>query len=42
VIAFPNGRATLIETAPGVSVADVLAVTEATLDTAAGPTPHFQ
>jgi acetate CoA/acetoacetate CoA-transferase beta subunit len=42
VIAFPNGRATLIETAPGVSVADVLAVTEATLDTAAGPTAHFQ
>jgi acetate CoA/acetoacetate CoA-transferase beta subunit len=42
VIAFPNGRATLIETAPGVSVADVLAATEATLDTAAGPTPHFQ
>jgi acetate CoA/acetoacetate CoA-transferase beta subunit len=33
VIAFPNGRPTLIETAPGVSVADVLAATEATLDT---------
>jgi len=31
VIAFPNGRATLMETAPGVSVADVLAVTEAEL-----------
>lgn len=29
VIAFPNGRATLMETAPGVSVADVRAVTEA-------------
>jgi acetate CoA/acetoacetate CoA-transferase beta subunit len=35
VIAFPNGRPTLIETAPGVSVADVLAATEATLDTTA-------
>ena len=35
VIAFRNGRATLIETAPGVSVADVLAATEATLDTTA-------
>jgi len=33
VIAFPNGRLTLIETAPGVSIADVLAATEATLDT---------
>ena len=31
VIAFPNGRATLMETAPDVSVADVLAVTEAEL-----------
>ncbi len=31
VIAFPNGRATLIETAPGVSVKDVLANTEAEL-----------
>ncbi len=31
VIAFPNGRATLIETAPGVSVKDVIANTEAEL-----------
>ncbi len=31
VIAFPNGRATLVETAPGVSVKDVLAQTEANL-----------
>ncbi len=31
VIAFPEGRATLIETAPGVTVKDVLARTEATL-----------
>jgi len=31
VIAFPGGKATLMETAPGVSVADVLAVTEAEL-----------
>jgi len=31
VIAFPNGRATLLETAPGVSVKDVLANTEAEL-----------
>jgi acetate CoA/acetoacetate CoA-transferase beta subunit len=31
VIAFPNGKATLMETAPGVSVADVKAVTEAEL-----------
>ncbi len=31
VIAFPDGKATLIETAPGVSVEQVLAVTEATL-----------
>ncbi|WP_189459510.1 3-oxoacid CoA-transferase subunit B [Jeongeupia chitinilytica] len=31
VIAFPGGRATLLETAPGVSVADVLAGTEAEL-----------
>jgi acetate CoA/acetoacetate CoA-transferase beta subunit len=29
VIAFPGGKATLQETAPGVSVAEVLAVTEA-------------
>jgi acetate CoA/acetoacetate CoA-transferase beta subunit len=31
VIGFPDGRATLMETAPGVSVADVLANTEAEL-----------
>ena len=31
VISFPEGRATLLETAPGVSVQDVLAATEATL-----------
>src|SRR5215813_3732341 len=29
VIAFPGGKATLMETAPGLKVADVLAVTEA-------------
>ena len=31
VIAFPHGRATLLETAPGVTVADVLAATDAPL-----------
>ena len=31
-IAFPGGKATLMETAPGVKVADVMAVTEAELD----------
>jgi len=31
VIAFPEGRATLMETAPGVTAKDVLAQTEATL-----------
>ena len=31
VIAFPNGQATLVETAPGVSVEDVIAATEAAL-----------
>ena len=31
VIAFPSGQAVLIETAPGVSVADVIAATEAVL-----------
>jgi acetate CoA/acetoacetate CoA-transferase beta subunit len=31
VIAFPGGRATLTETAPGVSVQQVLAATEAEL-----------
>jgi acetate CoA/acetoacetate CoA-transferase beta subunit len=29
VIAFPGGNATLLETAPGVSIAEVMAVTEA-------------
>jgi acetate CoA/acetoacetate CoA-transferase beta subunit len=32
VIAFPNGKATLLETAPNVSVAEVVAVTDAELD----------
>jgi acetate CoA/acetoacetate CoA-transferase beta subunit len=32
VIAFPGGRATLVETAPGVEVSQVLAATEATLE----------
>jgi acetate CoA/acetoacetate CoA-transferase beta subunit len=31
VIAFPDSKATLLETALGVNVAEVLAVTEATL-----------
>src|SRR6478752_6650305 len=31
VISFPNGKATLVETAPGVSVAEVLAATDAEL-----------
>jgi len=31
VIGFPGGRATLLETAPGVGVQDVLAATEAKL-----------
>jgi acetate CoA/acetoacetate CoA-transferase beta subunit len=31
VIAFPDGKATLLETAPGISVGEVLAVTEAEL-----------
>src|SRR6201989_161070 len=31
VLAFPNGRITLMETAPGVSAAEVMAVTEADL-----------
>src|SRR3954449_4525094 len=31
VIAFPDGKATLLETAPGVSIAEVVAVTEAEL-----------
>jgi acetate CoA/acetoacetate CoA-transferase beta subunit len=33
VIAFPEGKATLLETAPGVSVAEVTAATEAELVT---------
>jgi acetate CoA/acetoacetate CoA-transferase beta subunit len=32
VIAFPGGRATLVETAPGVSIKQVLAATEAALE----------
>jgi acetate CoA/acetoacetate CoA-transferase beta subunit len=32
VIAFPGGRATLVETAPGASVKQILAATEATLE----------
>jgi acetate CoA/acetoacetate CoA-transferase beta subunit len=32
VIAFPGGRATLVETAPGVGVQQVLAATEAALE----------
>jgi len=31
VIAFPNGKATLLETAPGVGVGEVMAVTDAEL-----------
>jgi acetate CoA/acetoacetate CoA-transferase beta subunit len=31
VIGFPEGRMTLLETAPGISIAEVLAVTEAEL-----------
>jgi acetate CoA/acetoacetate CoA-transferase beta subunit len=31
VIGFPDGKATLLETAPGVSIAEVMAVTEAEL-----------
>jgi acetate CoA/acetoacetate CoA-transferase beta subunit len=31
VIGFPDGRATLLETAPGVAVADVVSATEAEL-----------
>jgi acetate CoA/acetoacetate CoA-transferase beta subunit len=31
VIGFPDGKATLLETAPGTSVAEVMAVTEAEL-----------
>jgi acetate CoA/acetoacetate CoA-transferase beta subunit len=32
VIAFPDGRATLLETAPGTSIGEVVAVTQAELD----------
>src|ERR1700756_1479103 len=32
VIAFPDGKATLLETAPNVSIAEVVAVTDAELD----------
>ena len=32
VIAFPGGRATLVETAPGVTVKDVMVSTEAELE----------
>jgi acetate CoA/acetoacetate CoA-transferase beta subunit len=39
VIAFPEGRATLLETGPGVAVADVLAATEAELRVAADVRP---
>jgi acetate CoA/acetoacetate CoA-transferase beta subunit len=31
VIGFPEGRATLLETAPNVSIAEIVAVTEAEL-----------
>ena len=31
VIAFPDGRATLMETAPGISIGEVVAVTDADL-----------
>jgi len=31
VIAFPDGRATLLETAPGITVAQIVAATEAEL-----------
>jgi acetate CoA/acetoacetate CoA-transferase beta subunit len=34
VVGFPNGRATLLEIAPGVTVAQVFEATEATLDKA--------
>lgn len=40
VIAFPEGRATLLETAPGVSVEQVLAATEAELAVAEN-VPHM-
>jgi acetate CoA/acetoacetate CoA-transferase beta subunit len=40
VIAFPRGQATLLETAPGVSVDDVVAATEAEL-AISGVVPHM-
>jgi acetate CoA/acetoacetate CoA-transferase beta subunit len=41
VISFAGGRPTLVETAPGVSVQQVLAATEATL-VVPSPVPHMQ
>jgi acetate CoA/acetoacetate CoA-transferase beta subunit len=41
VIAFPGGRARLLETAPGVTVEQVLAATEAALEVP-GPVPAMQ
>jgi acetate CoA/acetoacetate CoA-transferase beta subunit len=41
VIAFPGGRATLVETAPGVSVEQVVSATEAALDVP-GHVPQMQ
>ena len=41
VISFPSGRATLLETAPGVSVEQVLAATEAALEVP-GQVPAMQ
>ena len=39
VICFPDGQATLLETAPGISVADVVAATQAELRVSAGVRP---
>ena len=39
VIAFPGGRATLLETAPGVTTEQVLAATEAELSVSDGVKP---
>ena len=41
VIAFPGGRATLVESAPGVSVEQVVSATEAALE-APGHVPQMQ
>jgi acetate CoA/acetoacetate CoA-transferase beta subunit len=41
VIGFPEGRATLLETAPGVSVEQVVAATEARL-AVSGSVPSMQ